>query len=194
MKQHDVEQTQCIKIDSVNYVCKMLNDDLMNENSIDNYTSSSIYDDDFEKEKIMVESILSLNERNTEYLNSEEIVPMEEKSSEGLVLKELPEHLKYVFLEEEKFKPFITVANLIAENEQKVVETTRKHHEAIVWSVEDPKGINPSIFMHKILMEGNAKTLVEHQRRMNLVMKEVVKKKVLKWPNAGFIYAISDNQ
>ena len=25
------------------------------------------------------------------------------------------------------------------------------------------------------------------------MMKEVVKKEVLKWPNAGFIYAISDN-
>ena len=45
--------------------------------------------------------------------------------------------------------------------------------------------------MHKILMEENAKTSIEHQRRLNLVMKEVVKKEVLKWLNAGFIYAIS---
>ena len=45
--------------------------------------------------------------------------------------------------------------------------------------------------MHKILMEENAKTFIEHQRRMNLVMKEVVKKTVLKWIYAGFIYAIS---
>ena len=39
-----------MKIDSVNYICKKLNDDLMNENSIDDYISSSLYDDDFEKE------------------------------------------------------------------------------------------------------------------------------------------------
>ena len=32
LKQHDVEQAQCIKIDNVNYVCKKLSDDLMNEN------------------------------------------------------------------------------------------------------------------------------------------------------------------
>ena len=32
-----------------------------------------------------------------------------------------------------------------------------------------------------------------HQRRLNLVMKEVVKKEVLKWMNAGFIYAISNS-
>ena len=40
---------------------------------------------------------------------------MEEKSSKGLILKELPEHLKYVFLEKEKSKPVIIVANLAIE-------------------------------------------------------------------------------
>ena len=46
--------------------------------------------------------------------------------------------------------------------------------------------------MHKILLEENARTSIEHQRRLNPVMKEVVRKEVLKWLNAGFIYAISD--
>ena len=69
----------------------------------------------------------------------------------------------------------------------------KKYKEAITWSTEDLKGINPSIRRHKILLEDNAKTSIEHQRRLNLVMKEVVRKEVLKWLNAGFIYAISDN-
>ena len=47
--------------------------------------------------------------------------------------------------------------------------------------------------MHKILLEENARTSVEHQRRLNPVMKEVVNKEILKWLNAGFIYAISDS-
>ena len=47
--------------------------------------------------------------------------------------------------------------------------------------------------MHKILLEENARTSVEHQRRLNPVMKEVVIKEVLKWLNAGFIYAILDS-
>ena len=47
--------------------------------------------------------------------------------------------------------------------------------------------------MHKILLEENARTSVEHQRRLNPVMKEVVRKEVLKWLNAGSIYAISDS-
>ena len=47
--------------------------------------------------------------------------------------------------------------------------------------------------MHKILLEENVKTSIEHQRMLNPVMKEVVRKEVLKWLNVGFIYAISDN-
>ena len=47
--------------------------------------------------------------------------------------------------------------------------------------------------MHKILLEENARTSVEHQRRLNPVMKEVVGKEVMKWLNAGFIYAISNS-
>ena len=47
--------------------------------------------------------------------------------------------------------------------------------------------------MHKILLEVNAKTSIEHQRRLDPVMKEVVRKEVLKWLNADFIYAILDS-
>ena len=63
---------------------------------------------------------------------------------------------------EEKSKPMIIAANLIAEKEQKVVEILRKHKEAIAWIVEDLKGINPSICFHKILMEENTRTSIEH--------------------------------
>ena len=159
--------------DSVNSVCKKMNDDLMNENSFDGYISSSLYDDNFEKEKIMAETVLSLN---TENLSNEEKIQVEEKSYEDVVLKELPKHLKYVFLEEERSKDVIITANLTAEKEQKVVRIMSKHQEVIAWLVEDLKRINPSICIHKILMEENAKTLIEHQRRLNPVMKVVVKK------------------
>ena len=42
-------------------------------------------------------------------------------------------------------------------------------------------------------MEDDYKPSVEHQRRLNPAMKEVVKKEVLKWLNAGFIYTISNS-
>ena len=47
--------------------------------------------------------------------------------------------------------------------------------------------------MHKILLEDNAKTSIQHQRRLNPVMKDVVWKEVLKWLNVGYIYAILDS-
>ena len=139
------------------------------------------------------EAILNIDENGTEKCNNEQKAKETETSSEGLTLKELPSHLKYAFLEPEKAKPVIISAALTEPKEQKLLETLRKYKETIAWSIEDLKGIGPSIYMHKILLEDNAKTSIEHQRRLNPVMKEVVRKEVLKWLNAGFIYAISDS-
>ena len=77
-------------------------------------------------------------------------------------MKELPSHLKYAFLEPEKRKPVIISAALTEAEEQKLLEILRKCKEAIAWSIEDLKGINPSIFMHKILLNDNEKTSTEH--------------------------------
>ena len=74
-----------------------------------------------------------------------------------------------------------------------MIDILRKYKEAIVWTVEDLKGISPSICMHKTLLEENAKTLIEHQRRLNPVIKEVVRKEVRKYINTRFIYAILDS-
>ena len=103
------------------------------------------------------------------------------------------EHLKYAFLGAEKSKPIIISIELTEHKEHNLLEILIKYKGAIAWSIEDLKGISPSICMHKILLENNAKTSIEHQRRLNPVMKEVFRKEVLKWLNAGFIYAISDS-
>ena len=125
--------------------------------------------------------------------NKEELEEnMEKKSSDGLVLKDLPKHLKYVFLGKERSQSVIIAIDLTLEEEKEVVETLKQYKEAIAWIVGDLKGINPLICMHKILMEENAKTSIEHQRRLNPMMKEVFKKETLKWLNAVFVYAISD--
>ena len=141
-----------------------------------------------------METILSLNENSQENSSSQEKKVTEQKTSaEGLILKELPIHLKYAFLEPEKGKPVIISTELTENEEQRLLEILRKYKEAIAWSIEDLKGISPSICMHKILLNDDAKTSVEHQMRLNPVMKDVVRKEVLKWLNAGFIYAISDS-
>ena len=140
------------------------------------------------------ETVSSINENSQDEVSSQKQQTHEQEISvEGLTLKELPSHLKYEFLEPEKRKPVIISAVLTEAEEQKLLVILRKYKEAIAWSIEDLKGISPSICMHKILLDDNAKNSIEHQRRLNPVMKEVVRKEVLKWLNAGFIYAISDS-
>ena len=136
-------------------------------------------------------AILSVEENNKEKSSSyKEEAAEVNKSLEGLIQKELPEQLKYAFLQAEKEKPVIISTGLTELEELKLLEILRKYKEGIAWSIEDLKGISPSICMHKILLEENAKTSIEHKRRLNPVMKEVVRKEVLKWLNAGFIYSI----
>ncbi|TIE41734.1 hypothetical protein DIZ51_16970 [Legionella pneumophila] len=47
--------------------------------------------------------------------------------------------------------------------------------------------------MHKINLEEDAKPSIEHQRRLNEAMQEVVKKEIIKWLDTGFVYPISDS-
>ena len=93
---------------------------------------------------------------------------------------------KFIFLvdfvvidiEARKSKPVIISTDLTKHKEQKLLEIIRKYKGAT--AIDDLKGISPSICMHKILLKENAKTSIEHQRRLNPVMKEVFKKEVLK--------------
>ena len=109
------------------------------------------------------EALLSVEENSTEKSSSYEEKAIEVNTSlEGLILKELPEHLKYAFLQLEKVKPVIISSGLTELEEQKLLEILKKYKEAIVWSVDDLKGISHSICMHEILLEENAKTSIEH--------------------------------
>ena len=117
LKQHDVEPTQCMQFDNVTPGCKEQNYDLMKDNSFDDYISYSFCTDEFENKELIAKTILSINERSTENLNIEEQFQVEEKSSEGLVVKELPKHLKHAFLREERSKTVILASKFIAKKE-----------------------------------------------------------------------------
>ena len=47
--------------------------------------------------------------------------------------------------------------------------------------------------MHRVFLEDGYKPSVEAQRRLNPKIKEVVRKEVLKWLDAGVIYPILDS-
>ena len=73
-------------------------------------------------------------------------------------MKELPKHLKYAFLGAKRAQPVIIAVDLIDEKELKLLKILIKYKEVIAGSIEDLKGISPSICMHTILLEENAKT------------------------------------
>ncbi|KAM6550362.1 hypothetical protein CsatB_000170 [Cannabis sativa] len=110
-----------------------------------------------------------------------------------LELKPLPSHLKYVYLGENDTLPVIIASNLVVENEGALLEVLKKHKKAIGWTMADIRGISPTICTHKILLEAGCSNSVEHQRRLNPVMKEVVRKEVIKWLDYGIVYPISDS-
>ncbi len=111
-----------------------------------------------------------------------------------LELKDLSENLKYAFLGENKTLPVIIASNLTKEQEEKLLSILRKNQEAIGWSIADIKGISPSVVQHKIHLEEDAKISREPQRRLNPIMKDVVRAEVIKLLDAGIIYPISDSQ
>src|ERR1044072_5131981 len=91
-------------------------------------------------------------------------------------LKQLPSSLKYAFLEEGERKPVIISSTLTNLQEDKLLRVLRRFKSALGWTINDIKGISPSICMHKILLEQDVKPIVQPQRRLNPTMKDVVRK------------------
>ncbi|GJY32593.1 reverse transcriptase domain-containing protein [Tanacetum coccineum] len=79
------------------------------------------------------------------------------------------------------------------EEKAALIKVLKSHKRALAWQLSDIKGINPEFCTHKILMEDDFKPAVQHQRRVNPKIHEVIKKEVLKLLDAGLIYPISDS-
>nr|GEW96352.1 reverse transcriptase domain-containing protein [Tanacetum cinerariifolium] len=108
-------------------------------------------------------------------------------------LKDLPHHLEYAFLEGDDKLPVIIAKELRSEEKAALIKVLKSHKRAIAWKLSDIKGINPEFCTHKILMEEDYKPAVQHQRRVNPKIHDVIKKEVEKLLDAGLIYPISDS-
>ncbi|GKB69294.1 hypothetical protein Tco_0930706 [Tanacetum coccineum] len=108
-------------------------------------------------------------------------------------LKDLPSHLEYAFLEGTYKLPVIIYKELKDEEKDALLKVLKSHKRAIAWKISDIKGIDPSFCTHKILMEDDFKPAIQHQRRVNPKIHEVIKKEVIKLLDAGLIYPISDS-
>jgi hypothetical protein len=125
---------------------------------------------------------------------AKEPLPSSIQTPPQLELKPLPDTLKYVYLGPNDTLPAIIATGLLANQESQLVDLLKQYKGAIGWSVADLKGISPSVCMHHIHCEENAKPSREAQRRLNPNMREVVKKEIIKWLDAGIIYPISDSR
>ncbi|GJX58468.1 reverse transcriptase domain-containing protein [Tanacetum coccineum] len=103
--------------------------------------------------------------KNKEFEELKTVEPSSDEPPE-LELKDLPPHLEYAFLEGTDKLPIIIAKDLKDEDKTALL---------------------------KILMEDNVKPTVQHQRRVNLKIHEVIKKEVIKLLEAGLIYPISDS-
>ncbi|GKD62985.1 DNA-directed DNA polymerase [Tanacetum coccineum] len=110
-----------------------------------------------------------------------------------LKLKDLPSHLEYAFLDGTNKLPVIIAKNLKDKEKEHLIKVLNSHKQAITWKLSDIKGIDLQFCTHKILMEDDFKLAVQHQRRVNLKIHEVIKKEVVKLLDSGLIYPISDS-
>ncbi|GJR96197.1 reverse transcriptase domain-containing protein [Tanacetum coccineum] len=93
-------------------------------------------------------------------------------------LKDLPPHLEYAFLEGNDKLPVIIAKDLKNEEKAALIEVLKSHKRAIAWKLSDIKGIDPEFCTHKILMEEDYEPTVQHQRRVNPKIHDVIKKEV----------------
>ncbi|GKB59805.1 hypothetical protein Tco_0915991, partial [Tanacetum coccineum] len=153
---------------------------------------------------LLLESLLnsdpspSLNQGN--YLPKIKKVLKVCKSTESLIdeppeveLKDLPPHLEYAFLADNNKLPVIIAKDLSDDEKTALIKVLKSKKQAIAWKLSDIKSINPEFYSHKILMEDDYEPVVQHQRRVNPKIHDVIKKEVEKLLDARLIYLISDS-
>nr|GEV82323.1 reverse transcriptase domain-containing protein [Tanacetum cinerariifolium] len=90
-------------------------------------------------------------------------------------LKDLPPYLEYTFLEGDDKLPVIITKDLNVEEKTALITVLKSHKRAIAWKLSDIKGIDLEFCTQKILMEEDFEPAVQHQRRVNPKIHDVIK-------------------
>jgi hypothetical protein len=118
----------------------------------------------------------------------------QEPPKSPIELKPLPLGLKYVFLNDNEESPMIISDKLSKYETIRLLTVLEKHHFAFGYSLQDLKGISPSLCTHRIPIDPAYTPSREPQRRLNNAMRDVVKQEVLKLLHAGIIYPIPHSE
>nr|GEV81536.1 retrovirus-related Pol polyprotein from transposon TNT 1-94 [Tanacetum cinerariifolium] len=106
-------------------------------------------------------------------------------------LKALPPHLEYAFLEVDGKLPVIIAKDLSMEEKTALISVLKSHKRAIAWKLSDIKGINPEFCTHKILMEKDFTLAVQHQRRVNPKIHDVIKQEQCNLLSSGISFLLA---
>ena len=92
--------------------------EVMNQDPLEECILNSLYKEDLDGEKLnasveLIKTVLNLSEETEDDKKGNELKMQEaNKSSKGLILEELPKHLKYAFLGDKKLKPVIIATDI----------------------------------------------------------------------------------
>ncbi|GJW88149.1 reverse transcriptase domain-containing protein [Tanacetum coccineum] len=136
----------------------------------------------------VAQKIAEPNKVKSEQLYSASANEIDEKKPE---LKNLPQHLEYAYLHGDKSFPIIISSKFSKKEKMLLLQVLEKRKGAIAWKMSDIKGINPSYYTHKILMEDDYKSIIQPQRRVNPNVHDVMKNEIVKLLDSGLIYPIS---
>lgn len=70
--------------------------------------------------------------------------------------------------------------SLSTSQEEKLCNMLREHLDVFAWSYKEMKGVHPSMCTHHIYIKEGCKPMHQHQRRMKLALKDIVKEELQK--------------
>ncbi|XP_070040369.1 uncharacterized protein [Nicotiana tomentosiformis] len=160
----------------VYHVCKSMSQPNRNEvYSFVDLVTEVIVDDT--SAVINVEDTLEIVLLNHDEDEKEGFTPPTKESIEEpptLELKPLPSHLRYEFLGPCSTLPIILSSCLTNVQVDAILAVLQRRKKAISWTLADIRGISPAFCMHKIILKEDAKSSMEHQRRLNEAMQEIL--------------------
>ena len=149
---------QPLNYDEVQQVCLIedILEEVANESSIEDPLEACFaqFGNDLDFDKLIEQAYAFLETAPLVSTRKEEIAVPDPPKKE---LKPLPDNLKCKFLGPAESLHVIVASNLANAQKEELFDILREHKEDIGWIIEDSKGISPSLVMHKIHLEENAK-------------------------------------
>ncbi|GKA49547.1 hypothetical protein Tco_0742620 [Tanacetum coccineum] len=94
--------------------------------------------------------------------------------------------LKVVEPQKCSHEPKVELPEIEQDEKTSLINVLKNRKQAIAWKLSDIRGIDPEFCSHKILLEDDYEPSVQHQRRVNPKIHDVIKKEVEKLSDSGF--------